>query len=153
MRVWGALFVSCLLAACGPKAPNTPSAQNAAESVPTTKTPEIGAADTGRRLVARGTEPFWAAEVEGTSLTLTRPDYPPMTTVVNEDHGALDWLIFKGDGLTLSVHDMHPCSDGMSDQAFRMAAELKVGAETLKGCASYEGGPESPKLPSTQPQR
>ncbi len=91
-------------------------------------------------LTLAGTEPFWAVEISDTtkSSIFTRPDHaavtagPPERTaesggaklVAGSPNGDLVMRLKKGD-----------CSDGMSDRAYPMTAELEFNGETFRGCA------------------
>lgn len=87
---------------------------------------------------ALGTEPFWAAKVEGAILLYQTPEDQAgrrvavtrrTTDVGAELSGTLD-----GAPLILAIGP-GPCSDGMSDTVYSHSAELRIGRELLKGCA------------------
>ena len=82
----------------------------------------------------RGTEPFWSVKIRKDALTLERPQ-PPAHSVPNA--GPLmedDAAVWRGDQLKVALRKA-PCSDGMSDKAYPMSAEVIAAGETLKGCA------------------
>ena len=96
-----------------------------------------------RKLKALGTEPFWAAEIEGRCVTYRTPEEQgtriwtqvvetPDATVWN---GALDRREFQ-----LTVKPGVRCSDGMSDKIYSMEAVLRVRGETRHGCAAPASG-------------
>jgi uncharacterized membrane protein len=84
---------------------------------------------------ARGTEPFWAVEVRGGSLTLKRPDHPDVTSAHQGAKMEGDAAIVGDAGLRLTLRKA-ACSDGMSDVEYPLTAEVVVAGETLKGCAA-----------------
>jgi len=92
-------------------------------------------------LKALGTEPFWAAEVQGRCVTYRTPE---------DQHGTRVWThvdtgpqgpawngALRGKQFQLYVKPAPPpgCSDGMSDKVYSMDAVLRVDGETRKGCA------------------
>ena len=102
---------------------------------------------------AQGNEPFWRAEVELMTFTLTRPDAEPLVLSVT-DRAAMD-----GGGeiitamttspalravLTLSPG---PCSDTMADQTYPFDATVEMGDMTLSGC----GGDPAELLTAADP--
>lgn len=101
--------------------------------------PAARVSDWSRPMTARGTEPFWAVKLEGTRLTLMQPSTPD---TVFEAPGAVikpgraSWTGKAADGrtLTLTLYES-PCSDGMSDLAYPLAAEAALPGMQLYGCA------------------
>ena len=100
----------------------------------------IRTTDFSQPMTARGNEPFWAVRIEGTRLTLLRPDKPE---TVSEAAGARispgvgSWDAKAADGRVMKVTlYVSPCSDGMSDLAYPMTAEVEADGETLRGCAA-----------------
>ena len=93
------------------------------------------------RLKAIGTEPFWAAEVQGRCITYKTPEDQQGTRVwTHVDTGPQGpaWNgALRGKQFQLYVKPAPPpgCSDGMSDKVYSMDAVLRVDRETLKGCA------------------
>lgn len=91
------------------------------------------------RLKAIGTEPFWAAEVEGRCVTYKTPEDQAGTRVWARFRGtaeAGEWSGFLGEGRFLLVTRAQPgCSDGMSDKRYPLAATVTIGDEQLRGCA------------------
>lgn len=93
----------------------------------------------GQPLRAIGTEPFWAARIEGRCVTYSHPE---------DQKGTRVWTRFTPTpqgGVWAGALDGHPfelrtraapgCSDGMSDKTYPVAAELLVHGERRKGCA------------------
>lgn len=88
---------------------------------------------------AIGTEPFWAATVEGRCVTYSHPE---------DQSGTRVWTRFSGtasNGTWTGSLNGHPfvmttipkpgCSDGMSDEVYPIAVSLTVGGEQRTGCA------------------
>lgn len=124
-RSFGALFVVMGLCGCMPG-----GSANVAADPPQTGVP--------RQFTALGTEPFWAAKVDGGVLLYQTPEDKAGQRV------AVSRRVIGGRGeftgsmgsapLTLIV-GTGPCSDGMSDTVYSHSAELRIGAQILKGCA------------------
>lgn len=88
---------------------------------------------------AVGTEPFWAARIEGRCVTYSHPDDQDGTRVWTRYtegpdgdtwSGALEGQLFK-----LRIRAEPGCSDGMSDERYPLAVELMVHGERRRGCA------------------
>lgn len=133
MRTATAIAALILLAACEPQDPNGAPAEAPADAPPPIAEP---AADFGQPITARGNEPFWAVSVEGSKLTLKRPDAADAVFEAAQPGGP-EWTAKAADGRTLTLRvAVGDCSDGMSDARYPMTAEVQLGAETLKGCAA-----------------
>jgi uncharacterized membrane protein len=95
--------------------------------------------DFSQDITALGTEPFWNLRISGTGFTLTRPDHPDLSFTApgaTIRPGQATWTATGADGGVLEVKlFVSPCSDGMSDRGYPMAAEVVLGGETLRGCA------------------
>lgn len=91
------------------------------------------------RLKALGTEPFWAAEVEGRCIVYRTPDDQAGTRIWARFSGTGDsgqWSGFLGERRFVLVTRAEPgCSDGMSDKRYPLAAAVTIGDEELRGCA------------------
>lgn len=90
------------------------------------------------QFTALGTEPFWAAKVDGGVLLYQTPEDQAGQRVAvtrrvlglrTEFSGTLG-----GAPLNLNV-GTGPCSDGMSDTVYSHSAGLRIGAQELRGCA------------------
>jgi len=90
-------------------------------------------------LRAIGTEPFWAARIEGRCVTYSHPE---------DQKGIRVWTRFTptpaggawsgalgGRQFVLRTRAAPGCSDGMSDKSYPVAVELLVQGEQRKGCA------------------
>jgi uncharacterized membrane protein len=137
MRTPLPLLCALLLAACQPQAPED-------GATPTPAAPAVepmsSVSDFGGPITARGTEPFWAVSIDGTRLTLTRPDRPAATFEAPGaaiQPGKAVWDAKAADGAAMRVTlYVSTCSDGMSDLSYPLTAEVEVGSETLRGCAA-----------------
>jgi len=102
----------------------------------------VGGVDLAQPARALGTEPFWSVEITPEALVYSGVDRPEQrlanpgakvsgsTAVIAAKDAAGEPLV-----VTLTAGE---CSDGMSDGVYPLNAEVKVGAETLKGCAASE---------------
>ena len=92
-----------------------------------------------RALKALGTEPFWAAEVEGRCVTYKTPEDQQGTRIwTHVDSGPQGpvWNgALRGRQFQLYVKPSTGCSDGMSDKTYPMEAVLRVDGEVRNGCA------------------
>jgi uncharacterized membrane protein len=87
-----------------------------------------------------GTEPFWGIKLTGEELIYEGVDRPeqraPQPTI--EVQGTVaTFQTRSAAGTTFEVTlTATECSDGMSDRTFPLTALVKVGEETLMGCAA-----------------
>lgn len=90
------------------------------------------------RFTALGTEPFWAAKIDGKRLTYSTPlDQHGRTIEVVRKSGS-NFANIDGtlDGQRLSLRvTAGPCSDGMSDTVYPFTVERTVGTVLEHGCA------------------
>ena len=91
-------------------------------------------------LRAVGTEPFWAARIEGRCVTYSHPEDQDGTRVwtrfTPDPKGGGTWSGALGGRLfELIVRPAPGCSDGMSDRRYPYAAEVAVHGERRRGCA------------------
>lgn len=123
------------LSACSP-ATEAPDATEAAPE----PAPILAGIDLTRPLRALGTEPFWAVELTGSELVYSGVDRPeqraPQGAPVLQGTMAI-WEATTTAGMPLSVTlTATECSDGMSSRTYPLTALVKVGEETLTGCAA-----------------
>jgi len=135
MRLAPALLALILLAGCNraEEAPNT-AAPADTPSLP----PPIAVTDFPGDFNAIGTEPFWGVEIRKETLTLTRPDAPPLPVpnpgpVMEGGRG-----VWKTEPFTLTL-SASVCNDGMSDRTYPYTADLVLDGKPQQGCA---GRPE-----------
>jgi len=93
-------------------------------------------------LKALGTEPFWAARVEGRCVTYSTPEDQAGTRIWTHYTPGPDggvWTgTFQNKPFKLTTRARPDCSDGMSDRIFPMEALLTVAGEERRGCAAPE---------------
>lgn len=94
--------------------------------------------DVPERLRAVGTEPFWAADVDGASLVYKTPEFPEGTRVAVTRRREGDTVTLSGAlaGKPFSLRiGAGPCSDGMSDEVYPFTATREIGPDIQRGCA------------------
>lgn len=89
---------------------------------------------------AVGTEPFWAARVEGRCITYSHPENQQGMRVWTRYTAGPDGLAvwtgqLDGKKFEMRVRPEAGCSDGMSDNRYPLAVELLVDGEQRRGCA------------------
>ena len=110
-----------------------------------------------------GTEPFWGIELTGHELVysgLERPEQraPQPRAVIQGTVATLQTTSATGTAFDVTLTATE-CSDGMSDRTYPLTAMVKVGEETLMGCAAAssafatagETGPVSVPPATAQP--
>ena len=89
-------------------------------------------------LRAVGTEPFWAARIEGRCVTYSTPEDIGGTRIwtrYGTGDGEIVWTgAFKGQRFELRTRVQPGCSDGMSDTRYPLAVDLFVRGEQRSGC-------------------
>jgi uncharacterized membrane protein len=134
MRLAFAALSVLALAACSPADdPSPPSA-------PPEPAPVLGGVDLGQPLRALGTEPFWGVDLTGTEMVYSGVDRPeqraPQPEPVVQGTTAT-WEAATPAGTPISVMlAATECSDGMSDRTYPLSAIVRIGDETLTGCAA-----------------
>ena len=89
------------------------------------------------QLIARGTEPFWAVEVDGGRLVWKTPDQPEGVAVSAErrvDGTGVRYVAREAGTFELAIVP-GPCSDGMSDLEYPFSATWRHAGRTWRGCA------------------
>jgi uncharacterized membrane protein len=91
-------------------------------------------------LRAVGTEPFWAARIEGRCVTYSHPEDQAGTRIWTHYAAAAGgggtWTgALSGRPFMLRVRPRPGCSDGMSDRVYPMEVTLTVAGEERRGCA------------------
>lgn len=102
--------------------------------------PALSGVDLSQPVRLTGTEPFWGIELTGSELVYSGVDRPEQRapqpkitiqgTVATFETRSASGTPFE---VTLTATE---CSDGMSDRVFPLTAMVKVGEETLMGCAA-----------------
>lgn len=89
------------------------------------------------QLIARGTEPFWAIDVEGGRLVWKTPDQPEGAAVSagrRIDGAGVRYIAHDASAFELAIAPGR-CSDGMSDLVYPFTATWSHGGRTWRGCA------------------
>lgn len=134
-----AAVLPCLLllslAACSEGQPTAP-----APAEPPAQPAVLDGVDLTQPLRVLGTEPFWSVDIEGQTLRYSGVDRPEQTA---PNAGPVmtgtvaTWTARTAQGHALEISLMATeCSDGMSDRVFPLTARVKIGDETLQGCAA-----------------
>jgi uncharacterized membrane protein len=102
--------------------------------------PVLAGVDLARPVRVLGNEPFWAVEMTGADLVYSGPDRPeqraPQPAPALQGTVAT-WEATTSIGTSLKITlTATDCSDGMSDRTYPLSAIVKVGDETLTGCAA-----------------
>jgi len=146
MRVSPSLLLTALvLVACQPKADDgTPAAEPAAArsaaptSAPAPASPPAAPAPVPAEftgdLDARGTEPFWSLTIRHRSIVFERPDATKLSLPNDGPQAEGDAMVWA-EGKLVATLRKEPCSDGMSDKAYPLSAEVNVAGQIYKGCA------------------
>lgn len=133
-------------AACAEAPPAEPGPQAPPAGEPPVGAPSAGACrvQDGKTLPpnlikALGTEPFWAARVDGRCVTYMTPDDQKGTRIWTSFTGSRDkgvWTgFYQNRRFVLRTRPAPGCSDGMSDNRYPLAASLSVAGEERSGCA------------------
>ena len=98
-----------------------------------------GRAISANNLHAVGTEPFWAASIEGRCVTYSHPEDQSGTRVWTKFSGSAANGVWSGslDGkpFVMRTRPQAGCSDGMSDKRYSIAVSLTVSGGQRSGCA------------------
>ena len=136
MRAFALTAVAVLsLSACSPPAEQPKEPDPAPEPAPV-----LGGVDLTKPLHALGNEPFWFVDLTGTELVYggaDRPEQraPQSAPVVQGTMAVWESTTTAGNPLTVTL-TATDCSDGMSDRTYPLTAMVKIGGETLMGCAA-----------------
>lgn len=126
--------IGLMVASCGS------SDQKATAAKPEIAPLKIGEVSLNGPVRALGTEPFWSVDLAASGITFSRIDQQPVTGASVEPKvtgNMAVWETTLPDQRLLSVTMTGTdCSDGMSDRVYPLAALVKIGEETLQGCAA-----------------
>lgn len=88
---------------------------------------------------AIGTEPFWAADIDGRCVTYRTPEDQAGTRIWTNFSGTAERGTWTGaldsQRFVLTTRPEPGCSDGMSDSVYPVAVTLHVRGERRTGCA------------------
>ena len=155
MRLTALAVSALILSACSQA--QEPAPPPAPEPAPA---PVLAGVDLSKPVLARGTEPFWSVELTGTEMVyggLDRPEQraPQPKAVVQGTSATFEGVTGAGTALSVMLAATE-CSDGMSDLTYPLSAIVKIGGETLTGCAGSSAalktaGESGPVVEPTQP--
>lgn len=122
--------------------------------------PVLAGVDLSKPVLARGTEPFWSVELTGTEMVyggLDRPEQraPQPKATIQGTTATFEGVTGAGTAIRVMLAATE-CSDGMSDLTYPLSAIVKIGDETLNGCAGSSAalrtaGEGAPAAETTQP--
>ena len=100
----------------------------------------LGGVDLGQPVRALGTEPFWGVTLSEEGLVYEGVDRPREVAPRGEVELVGTMAVISGEtdkGRTLEITLIDTdCSDGMSDRLYPLTARVRIGEETLTGCAA-----------------
>ncbi|MGZ9100675.1 MAG: COG3650 family protein [Brevundimonas sp.] len=102
--------------------------------------PVLAGVDLGRPVRALGTEPFWGVDLTGTELVYAGADRPEQRApqprpLIQGTTATFEAVTSAGTSISVMLAATE-CSDGMSDRTYPLSAVVRVGDETLTGCAA-----------------
>jgi uncharacterized membrane protein len=100
----------------------------------------LAGVDLARPVRALGTEPFWGVELTGTEIVYAGVDRPEQRApqprpVVQGTTASFEAETAAGTPISVMLAATE-CSDGMSDRTYPLSAIVRIGEETLTGCAA-----------------
>ncbi|WGM48951.1 hypothetical protein KOAAANKH_03866 [Brevundimonas sp. NIBR10] len=135
-------FIAVLaLAAC-----SEPASQPTSAPAPAPAAATLAGVDLNQPVRALGTEPFWGVEITASAITYTSIEGPPQTgtnsgpTLQGTTATYASTIGDQPIEITLIATE---CSDGMSDRTYPLTAMVKLGGETLNGCAASKAALEA----------
>ena len=107
---------------------------------PAPDAPVLSGVDLSQPVRLLGTEPFWGIELTGSELVysgLERPEQraPQPQATLQGNVATFQTQSEAGTPFNVTLTATE-CSDGMSDRTYPLTAMVKVGEETLMGCAA-----------------
>ena len=90
-------------------------------------------------VAARGTEPFWSAEVTEAALLWRQPDEPKEISIAapqtQDAEGAVSYVAANNDHKIELLIEAQACRDTMSGEYFAYAAKAQLNGKQYTGCA------------------
>lgn len=122
--------------------------------------PVLAGVDLSKPVRALGTEPFWAVELTGPEMVYSGVDRaeqraPQPKAVIQGTMATFEGVTGAGASLSVMLAATE-CSDGMSDRTYPLSAIVRIGDETLTGCAAstaaiMSAGESGPVVEKSQP--
>ena len=134
MRIAVAALSLVILSACS-EAVEAPQPAPAPEQPPV-----LAGVDLSRPVRALGTEPFWGVDLTGTELVYAGADRPEQRApqprpLIQGTTATYEAVTSAGTSISVMLAATE-CSDGMSDRTYPLSAVVRLGDETLTGCAA-----------------
>ena len=134
MRLFALAASVLILSACSQGEPPVAPAEPAAPA------PLLSGVNLSEPVSLVGTEPFWGIQLTGSELVYSGVDRPEQRAPQPDITIQGTVATFQTRSATGTTFDVTltatECSDGMSDRTFPLTAVVKVGEETLMGCAA-----------------
>ena len=134
MRLLALAASVLILSACSQGEPPVAPAEPAAPA------PLLSGVNLSEPVSLVGTEPFWGIQLTGSELVYSGVDRPEQRAPQPDITIQGTVATFQTRSATGTTFDVTltatECSDGMSDRTFPLTAVVKVGEETLMGCAA-----------------
>jgi uncharacterized membrane protein len=147
------VLLACLAACTAPdqgsEPPKAASAPDAGDPVGATPRAATGDSALAQHFRARGTEPFWAIDVEGDVLHFVTPEMPDGRTLHGERIAHAKGVAFSGqdEGRPFNLDITRTaCTDSMSGQAFEFTATWDYDGQRMHGCANHSDQPPAPPM-------
>lgn len=122
--------------------------------------PVLAGVDLTEPVRALGAEPFWGVDLTGTELVYSGADRPEQRAprprpVIQGTTATFDAVTASGNPISVMLAATE-CSDGMSDRTYPLSAIVRIGDETLTGCAAsvaaiMSSGESGPVVEKAQP--
>jgi uncharacterized membrane protein len=113
--------------------------EEALYAAPEGQTPGCGSPAQNYIVGARGSEPFWSAEVTETALIWRQPDEPKEISLpapqTQDSEGAVSYTAAANDHQVELMIEAQACRDAMSGEYFAYAAKAKLDGKQFAGCA------------------
>lgn len=149
-----AILPALAVAAC-----SSETAETAPAAEPAAPPPVLAGVDLTQPVRVGGTEPFWNVELTGREMVYSGVDRPERRAPQPRAEIQGTMAAFESETaegpleVTLTATE---CSDGMSDRTYPLTAIVKVGEETLNGCAAstaaiMSAGESGPVVEKAQP--
>ena len=97
-----------------------------------TLAPSANAQDTGP-YKAQGTEPFWSATVDRSTIRFSTPDGPNITDTITTTRPTFNGMRYEAPRITVDVTHMR-CQDGRSDRVYPDRVMVLFDGKALRGC-------------------
>jgi uncharacterized membrane protein len=136
------LLLALTLAGCSPSTPHSTSA--AAPASPPDSLARAHDLLASLELRALGNEPFWSVSIARDGIVYRDPDHADgVTFPYARPHSTDSALVFESSRTDTIVRAIRvsfrvaECSDGMSDLAYRYAAQVTLDHQQLRGCGQF----------------